>query len=105
MPGSALCSLKGPYDLGIHAWLLLAHPDRVVGGVGYPTQDRPRGLARGLRFQLSASPGTLVRADIGWRVSTKMVSGAVPRAARPWRRSKSPTPPRARPGSAAGRRT
>src|SRR5262245_13837980 len=26
MPRSALCSLKGPYDLGIHAWLLLAHP-------------------------------------------------------------------------------
>jgi isoamylase len=37
--------------------------------------------------------------------SVLVFSGAVPRAARLWRRSKSPTPPRARPGSAAGRRT
>jgi isoamylase len=37
--------------------------------------------------------------------SVLVFSGAVPRAARLWRRSKSQTPPRARPGSAAGRRT
>jgi glycogen operon protein len=37
--------------------------------------------------------------------SVLVFSGARPRAARLWRRSKSPTPPRARPGSAAGRRT
>jgi isoamylase len=37
--------------------------------------------------------------------SVLVFSGAVPRAARLWRRSKSPTPPRARPGSGAGRRT
>jgi isoamylase len=37
--------------------------------------------------------------------SVLVFSAAVPRAARLWRRSKSPTPPRARPGSAAGRRT
>jgi glycogen operon protein len=37
--------------------------------------------------------------------SVLVFSGAVPRAARLWSRSRSPTPPRARPGSAAGRRT
>jgi glycogen operon protein len=37
--------------------------------------------------------------------SVLVFSGAVPRAAKLWRRSKTPTPPRARPGSAVGRRT
>jgi isoamylase len=37
--------------------------------------------------------------------SVLVFSGAVPRGARLWRRSKSPTPPRARPGSGGGRRT
>jgi isoamylase len=37
--------------------------------------------------------------------SVLVFSGAGPRAARLWRRSKSPTQPRARPGSAAARRT
>jgi isoamylase len=37
--------------------------------------------------------------------SVLVFSGAVQRVAKLWRRSKSPTPPRARPGSAAGRQT
>jgi isoamylase len=51
-----------------------------------------RALAAGTRF---TAPGC----------SVLVFSGAVRRAARLWRRSKSSTPPRARPGSAAGHRT
>jgi glycogen operon protein len=46
--------------------------------------------------------GTRVTAP---ELSVLVFSGAKPRAGRLWRRSKSPTPPRARPGSAAGRQT